>query len=88
MQRVNLISDCHLLYVLSIGGPAAARVVHRGVHPLKRTQACPVREELDALREVLAHRPPPWLARIIGRDRDSSSVPAGDSFLSEAGKAP
>jgi nitrogen fixation protein NifX len=65
MQRVNLISDCHLLYVLSIGGPAAARVVHRGVHPLKRAQAGPIRQELDALREVLASGPPPWLARII-----------------------
>jgi nitrogen fixation protein NifX len=65
IQRVNLISDCHLLYVLSIGGPAAARVVHRGVHPLQRAQASPVREQLDALRRVLADGPPPWLARII-----------------------
>jgi nitrogen fixation protein NifX len=65
MQRVNLISDCHLLYVLSIGGPAAARVVHRGVHPLKRAQAGPIEAHLDALRQVLADRPPPWLARII-----------------------
>ena len=65
MQRVNLISDCHLLYVLSIGGPAAARVVHRGVHPLKRAQAGPIRQELDALRAVLVNGPPPWLARII-----------------------
>lgn len=65
MQRVNLISDCHLLYVLSIGGPAAARVVNRGVHPLQRAQASPVREQLDALRQVLADGPPPWLARLI-----------------------
>ncbi|KAB2935895.1 MAG: hypothetical protein F9K25_02320 [Candidatus Contendobacter sp.] len=63
--RVTLISDCHLLYVLSIGGPAAARVVNRGVHPLKRPQAGPVQEQLDALRQVLADGPPPWLARII-----------------------
>jgi nitrogen fixation protein NifX len=65
MQRVNLISDCHLLYVLSIGGPAAARVVNRGVHPLKQDAAGPIRERLDALRQVLADGPPPWLARII-----------------------
>jgi nitrogen fixation protein NifX len=65
MQRVNLISDCHLLYVLSIGGPAAARVVNHGVHPLKQDSAVPIRERLDALRQVLADGPPPWLARII-----------------------
>lgn len=63
IRRVTLVSDCHLLYVLSIGGPAAARVVNRGVHPLK--QGGLIREQLNALRQVLAEGPPPWLARII-----------------------
>jgi len=63
VRRVTLVSDCHLLYVLSIGGPAAARVVNRGVHPLNRGGL--IREQLSALRQVLADGPPPWLARII-----------------------
>jgi nitrogen fixation protein NifX len=33
---VTLIGDCDLLCVLSIGGPAAARVVNSGIHPIKR----------------------------------------------------
>ena len=87
-ERVVLIGDCDLLCVLSIGGPAAARVVNSGIHPLKRPQAEDIPALLAELQRVLAGEPPPWLARIIGRDRDSSSVPAGDSFLSEVGKAP
>jgi nitrogen fixation protein NifX len=38
-ERVALIGDCDLLCVLSIGGPAAARVVNSGIHPDQAPQA-------------------------------------------------
>lgn len=66
-ERVALIDDCNLLCVLSIGGPAAARVVNSGVHPFKRPQAEDISALLRELQQVLAGDPPPWLARIIGR---------------------
>lgn len=65
VRRVTLISDCHLLYVLSIGGPAAARVINRGVYLLKPQQDGSLPEQLAALRRMLEQGPPPWLARII-----------------------
>ena len=68
-ERVALINDCHLLCVLSIGGPAAARVVNSGIHPFKRPQAEDISTLLSQLQQVLAGDPPPWLARIIGRTR-------------------
>ena len=68
-ERVALINDCDLLCVLSIGGPAAARVVNSGVHPFKRPQAEDIAALLGELQQVLAAEPPPWLARIIGRVR-------------------
>ena len=68
-ERVALINDCHLLCVLSIGGPAAARVVNAGVHPFKRPQAEDISALLSELQQVLAGEPPPWLARIIGHTR-------------------
>ncbi|MBL8260232.1 MAG: hypothetical protein JNM60_10525 [Candidatus Competibacteraceae bacterium] len=64
LRRVTLISDCHLLYVLSIGGPAAARVINRGVHLLKPDGGS-LQTQLDALRQMLERGPPPWLARIV-----------------------
>ena len=66
-ERVALISDCDLLCVLSIGGPAAARVVNSGVHPFKRPQAEDILALLRELQSVLADHPPPWLTRIMSR---------------------
>ncbi len=77
-ERVALINDCHLLCVLSIGGPAAARVVNSGIHPFKRPQAEDISALLGELQQVLAGEPPPWLARIIGR------APATPEWLGEA----
>lgn len=64
--RAGLIGDCHILYVVSIGGPPAAKVIRAGVHPLKHPQETEISELLPQLQAVLAGRPPPWLARIIG----------------------
>ncbi len=63
-ERVALISDCDLLCVLSIGGPAAARVVNSGIHPFKRPQAEDISVLLRDLQQVLAgDHPPPWLIK-------------------------
>jgi nitrogen fixation protein NifX len=64
--RARLIRDCQVLYVASIGGPAAAKVVKAGIHPIKDPQGGPARERIAALREVLAMKPPPWLAKVMG----------------------
>ena len=71
-ERVALIDDCDLLCVLSIGGPAAARVVNSGIHPFKRPQAEDISALLRELQGVLAGEPPPWLAKRRAR-------PAGES---------
>jgi nitrogen fixation protein NifX len=63
--RAELIGDCHVLCVQSIGGPAAAKVVRAGLHPLKFPEPGPARETLAKLQVALAV-PPPWLAKILG----------------------
>ncbi len=64
--RTQLIQDCHLLYVQSIGGPAAAKVVRAGIHPVKVPLGGEARAELLRLQQVLQGHPPPWLAKIMG----------------------
>lgn len=64
--RALLLSDCQLLYTLSIGGPAAAKVIRAGVHPIKLTAPLPARDVVDELQRVLAGAPPPWLAKAMG----------------------
>ncbi len=65
-DRAALIEDCHILYIRSIGGPAAARVVKAGVHPIKITDDGEAPELLAQLQKVLAASPPPWLAKVMG----------------------
>ena len=66
--RASLISDCDVLHVLSIGGPAAAKVVRAGIHPIKLPVSRQAREIVVDLQRVLAGSPPPWLARVMGQE--------------------
>jgi len=68
--RAELLADCQLLYTLSIGGPAAAKVVRAGVHPVRLGRSQPAREIVEELQRVLATAPPPWLAKVMGAEPD------------------
>ncbi len=62
--RAALVLDCQILYILAIGGPAAAKVTRGGVFPVKVKASVPAREAIARLQAVL-DAPPPWLARIM-----------------------
>ncbi|HIK57455.1 MAG TPA: dinitrogenase iron-molybdenum cofactor biosynthesis protein [Synechococcales cyanobacterium M55_K2018_004] len=64
--RVSLIKDCPVLYVVAIGGPAAAKVVQGGIYPIKKDKGGLAREVLQELQQAIATSPPPWLAKILG----------------------
>lgn len=70
VARASIISDCQVVYVQSIGGPAAAKVVRAGIHPVKIAQTVPAREILVQLQSTLT-APPPWLAKIMGVEASS-----------------
>lgn len=65
VARAALIGDCQIVYVQSIGGPAAAKVVRAGTHPVKIPKVVPAREILARLQQSLVS-PPPWLAKVMG----------------------
>ena len=65
--RATLISDCQILFVGSIGGPAAAKVVRAGAHPIKKPKAVPAIDEIQALQAVIGKDAPPWLAKVMGQ---------------------
>lgn len=67
-RRAELLHDCQLLYTLSIGGPAAAKVIRVGTHPVKVMRPIPAREIVEELQQVLASAPPPWLAKAMGSE--------------------
>lgn len=71
--RAAMINDCQVAYFQSIGGPAAAKVVRAGVHPIKVAKPAAARELLVALQTALAS-PPPWLAKAMGVEAGSLAV--------------
>lgn len=83
VARSELIKDCQIVYVQSIGGPAAAKVVRANVHPIKFPQSAPAREALARLQGTL-DAPPPWLARIMGVEARSLAQFATDEATEEA----
>jgi nitrogen fixation protein NifX len=65
--RAGLIADCQVLYVASIGGPAAAKVIKLDIHPIKDAAGGSARERMVKLQEVLSNKAPPWLAKVMGQ---------------------
>ncbi len=64
--RAELIQDCQVLYIASVGGPAAAKIVKLGIHPIKLSAIDPIAVVLDQLQNVIVGTPPPWLAKVMG----------------------
>jgi nitrogen fixation protein NifX len=64
--RAQLIKDCHVLYVVSIGGPAAAKVIRADIFPIKLTQGGPAAEIVAKFQQAMVDSPPPWLLKILG----------------------
>jgi nitrogen fixation protein NifX len=64
--KAELIRDCQVLYIASVGGPAAAKIVKLGIHPVKLTSIEAIAGIIDQLQAVIAGTPPPWLAKTMG----------------------
>lgn len=65
--RVNLIRDCQVLFVQTMGGPAAAKVIRADIYPIKVPDVIEAPQKLVEFQSVFA-APPPWFAKILGLD--------------------
>jgi nitrogen fixation protein NifX len=70
--RAGAIADCAIVYTMQIGGPAAAKLVAKKIHPMKTNTEVPVAEIVAKLQEVLQGNPPPWLKKALHKDNNSS----------------
>ena len=64
--RANLVKDCQVLYMVSVGGPAAAKIIRAGVYPIKKIEGGSAEEVLAEFQQMMQNSPPPWLAKILG----------------------
>jgi nitrogen fixation protein NifX len=63
--RSAALADCALVYVGEIGGPAAARLVAKKIHPIKSKEREPITVVVEKLQQVLQGNPPPWLRKAM-----------------------
>ena len=70
--RGNALADCAIVYTMQIGGPAAAKLVSRKIHPMKTNVEVPVAEIVGKLQAVLQGNPPPWLKKALNKDKAGS----------------
>ncbi|MGE5413876.1 MAG: nitrogen fixation protein NifX [Syntrophomonadaceae bacterium] len=63
--RASAIADCAIVCTVQIGGPAAAKLVARRIHPMKTAREVPIAEVVASLQTVLRGNPPPWLRKAM-----------------------
>ena len=64
-KKIEGLKDLKIIFVESIGGTAAARVVKSGIHPVKSKPNDKIEDVMKDLKTVLSGNPPPWLKKII-----------------------
>jgi len=64
--KLAALSDCTIVYVAAIGGSAAARLIKKGVTPVKaKSETEEITEVLTKLVKTLKGNPPPWLRKAL-----------------------
>ena len=62
--RIKILKECAIVYCTQIGGPAAARLVQSGIHPLKVPEGTLIVDELNRMNKLLLSKKiPPWLKK-------------------------
>ena len=64
--KLEALGDCTIVYVMAIGGTAAAKLIKKGVTPVKaRSEEEEISEVLTKLVQTLKGNPPPWLRKAL-----------------------
>ena len=66
VSKANALEGCSIACSMQIGGPAAAKLVARRIHPLKTQAVVPIAEMIAKLENVVKGDMPPWLAKTLG----------------------
>lgn len=64
-KKVERLADCKIVYLTEIGGPSAARLIKKGMMPVKVKEIVSIEESLKSLLETIKKSPPPWLRKAV-----------------------
>jgi nitrogen fixation protein NifX len=61
--RANALAHCTIVCSREMNGPSAAKLIARGIHPMKTGATTAVEEVIGRLQKVLQENPPPWIRK-------------------------
>ena len=64
-DKVDRLADCKIVFMTEIGGPSAARLVKRGIMPMKVKAVMLIEDSIKQLHETIVKSPPPWLRKAL-----------------------
>lgn len=64
-DKVDRLADCKIVFMTEIGGPSAARLVKKGIMPMKVKAVMPIEDSVRLLHETIMKSPPPWLRKAL-----------------------
>ena len=66
--KIDKLADAKIVYFTEIGGPSAAKLVRRGVMPMKTDAATPIDSLADKLVETMRTNPAPWMHKALAAE--------------------
>jgi nitrogen fixation protein NifX len=64
-KTISLLEGVHIVYFLNIGPTAAAKIINKGIFPIKYKEDVAIKEELEKLIKMLNTNPPPFIKKIF-----------------------
>jgi len=68
--KIQALDGCTIVYVSAIGGSAAARIIRKGITPIKaNSEDDKIEDVLNQFVKTLRGNPPPWLRKALLKDK-------------------
>jgi nitrogen fixation protein NifX len=81
--KIGKLADVKIVFFTEIGGPSAAKLVRRGIMPLKGEHGTSIEAEAAKLVATMRERPAPWMKRALAEELEA---PAPVNETSEEGR--
>jgi nitrogen fixation protein NifX len=66
-KTIDLLSGVDIVYFVNIGPTAAAKIINKGIFPIKYKEIVSIDEEVKKLTSMLNENPPPFIKKIIDK---------------------
>ncbi len=69
--KIGTVKEADLLYCTQIGPTASKMVLAARIHPIRAEENDRIDETIQKMQELLLGNPPPWLLRLLHKDKEN-----------------